>query len=301
MAEPPSGSSRHLDPQVLERLNRLDLIARRIVEGSRVGMHRSPLRGFSTEFAQHRQYVPGDELKHIDWRVYSRSRRYYVKLYEAETNFNAYVLLDSSTSMRYGSGELTKLEYAKYMAASLAYLVIDQRDTVGLCTFDDQLRHYLEPRSTFSVVQHIANVLDALEPRPSTNIADVLHEVAQRVGRRGAVMLISELFDDIDGFLDGLSHLRFRGHDIVVFHTLDPYELNFPFDRTMRFEGLEAEPEILTQPKRVREAYLRELNAFLDRVRIACEKMGAEYILADTSRPLTGLLSAFLAGREHAG
>jgi uncharacterized protein (DUF58 family) len=300
-ASPAAGQSRYLDPQILQRLDHLELVARRVVEGMRVGMHRSPLRGFSTEFAQHRQYVPGDELKHIDWGVYARTNRYYVKLYEAETNFDAYILLDGSSSMRYGSGDVTKLDYAKYLAASLSYMTVSQRDTVGMGVFDGQLRHYIEPRSTQRVVRYIAAELEQMEPTPSTDVAAVLHEIARRMKRRSVVVLISDLLDDVGGFLTGLNHLYFGGHDLIVFHTLDPYELEFPFDGTTRFDGLENEPQILTQPRRVREAYLDELHQFLDRVRISCERLGADYLLTDTSKPLAATLSSFLAKRSHGG
>ena len=289
----------YLEPDVLEQLTHLDLVAREVVEGVRVGAHRSPLRGFSTEFAQHRPYVAGDEVKHVDWRVYSRTGRYHVKLYEAETNFSCSILLDASSSMRFGSGQLSKLEYAKRLAASLAYLVVDQRDAVGLGLFDAELRDYAEPRSSQSTVHRLARGLAELEPVPRTDVAAVLHEVAHRIPRRGLVILISDLLDEVDGFLEGLHHLRHRGHDVSVMHTLDPQELSFPFDGTARFEGLEGEAELMTQPRRVREAYLRELHAFLDRVRIACEKMGADYVLADTSRPLAGLITAYLSQRAH--
>ncbi len=293
----PTSRSRYLDVKTLQKIGSLELAAREIVEGVRVGMHRSPLRGFSTEFAQHRPYVAGDELKHIDWRVYGRTGRYHLKLYEAETNFTANLLLDASSSMHYASGKISKLEYAKYMAAAMAYLVVAQRDSAGLGVFDAALRHYIEPKGNMRIIRNIAEELEKVEGEPRTNVAAILNEFAQRIPRRGFVMLFSDLFDDVDAFLAGLDHLRYRGHNVVVFHVLDPYELEFPFDGSMKFRGLELEGELVAQPRRLRDAYLRELRAFLTRVRTTCEKNHVDYVLADTSRPVSEALVAYLTGR----
>jgi uncharacterized protein (DUF58 family) len=297
MAKQSQARLKYLEPDVLQKIGSLELIAREVVEGLRVGMHRSPLRGFSTEFAHHRPYVPGDEIRHVDWRVYGRTERYYVKLYEAETNFDANLLLDASSSMRYGSGTVTKLEYAKYMAASLAYLIIDQRDSVGLAVFDSELRSYVAPSSTKGVIRNIDDELQSSEDQPRTDIARQLHEFAARIPRRGFVMLFSDLFDHVEEFVKGLDHLRFRGHNVTVFHVLDPYELEFPFTGTWRFLGLENEPEITTQPKRIRAAYLDELRKFVTEIRTACERSQVDYVLVDTSRPLDEVLSAYLIKR----
>jgi uncharacterized protein (DUF58 family) len=294
---PSTQNRRYLDPKVLQRIGSLELVAREVVEGLRVGMHKSPLRGFSTEFAHHRQYVPGDTVRHIDWRVYGRTQRYYIKLFEAETNFDANLLLDASTSMRFTSGGLSKLEYAKFMAASLAYLIIQQRDSVGLAAFDDALREYIPPKSTQGVVGTIGRMLEGIEGQPRTNIARLLHEFAQRIPRRGFVVLFSDLLDNVEDFVKGLNHLRFRGHNIIVFHLLDPYELTFPFDGTCKFKGLELDGQIITQPRRVRQAYLDELGKFLRQIRGACERAQVDYVLVDTSRPIEAVLSAYLIGR----
>ena len=275
----------------------LELVAREVVEGLYVGMHKSPLRGFSTEFSYHRQYVPGDELRHLDWRVYGRTQRYYVKLFEAETNFTATLLLDASSSMHYHSGKVSKLEYAKFMAASLAYLCIRQRDSVGLAVFDNELRSYIEPKTTMSVVRTIAEELEKVEGQPRTNISALLHEFANRIPRRGFVILFSDLFDHVPEFIQGLDHLRFEGHNIVVFHVLDPYELSFPFDGSCKFQGLEEDGEVVTQPKRIRQAYLAELRKFTAQIRSACERSHVDYVLVDTSKPVDATLSAYLIGR----
>jgi len=300
MAAKPRPKLRYLDSDVLQRLDSLDLVAREIVEGVRVGMHQSPLRGFSTEFAHHRPYVPGDSVRHLDWRVYGRTERYYIKLYEAETNFDAHILLDASSSMRFGSGAISKLEYAKFMAASLAYMIVEQRDSVGLATFDSELRRYLPPRSAMGVVSTIDEALGQTVAEPRTDIAALLHEFAGRIPRRGFVILLSDLFDHVEDFIKGLDHLRFKGHNVVVFHVLDPYELTFPFGGgTWRFEGLENDGEITTQPKRIRAAYLEELRKFLRQTKTACERSHVDYVLVDTSKPIDVVLSAYLISRVH--
>ena len=293
-----AGNRQLLDPKVLQKLGPLDLVARQVVEGVRVGMHKSPLRGFSTEFAQHRQYSPGDELKHIDWRVYGRTSRYYVKLYEAETNFTAHLLLDASSSMHFASDGLSKLDYAKMLAASMAYMIVDQRDSAGLGVFDDRVRTYVEPKSTFSVLTTIEAELAKVTGEPRTNVAGILHEFANRIPRRGFVLLFSDLFDDADAYIEGINHLRFRGHNVVVFHVLDNAELTFPYGGTVKFEGLENDGELLTQPLRVRHAYLEVLEAFLRKVRLACERNGVDYVLADTSQPVDAALTGYLAARQ---
>lgn len=295
----PISKSRYLDPETLQKIGNLELLARQVVEGVRVGMHRSPLRGFSTEFAQHRPYVPGDELKHIDWRVYGRTRRYYLKQYEAETNYTAHLLLDASRSMHYGSGSVNKLEYAKFLAASLAYLIVRQRDSAALGVFDSELRTYIEPSGNINVIHNIAAALENVQAEPRTNVAGILEEFARRIPRRGFVILFSDLLDNTDAFFKGLDHLRFRGHNIVIFHLMDPYELSFPFDGSMRFEGLENDGEVITQPKRIRTAYMSALDEFLGRVRTGCERSDVDHVLVDTSKPVDATLSAYLIGRRR--
>src|SRR5262245_58090228 len=289
---------KYLDPETLQRIGSLELIAREVVEGIRIGMHKSPLRGFSTEFAHHRPYVPGDPVRHLDWRVFARTERYYLKQYEAETDFTAHLLLDGSSSMHYGSGQITKLEYAKYLAASLAYLVVTQRDAVALAIFDSELRQYIEPSSSMTIIGNIAGELEKIDPVPRTNIAALLHEFAGRIKRRGFVILISDLFDHVDEFVRGLDHLRYGGHNVIVFHTLDPYELTFPFDGSIKFKGLEDLSEILTRPQRIRSAYLDELKKLLKKIKDACNRTQADYVLVDTSKPLDMVISSYLMARN---
>ncbi|MDE0578182.1 MAG: DUF58 domain-containing protein [Opitutales bacterium] len=293
--------TKYLDPEVLQHLGDLELIAREVVEGLRVGSHRSQLRGFSTEFAHHRQYVPGDSLRTIDWRLYGRSDRYYTKLYEAETNFDCHVLIDSSSSMTYGSGKVSKLEYAKFMAASLAYLVLKQRDSVGLSVFDSEVRAYLPPRSTMGILLRMDQLLRDAKPTPKTAIAKQLHDIALMMKRRSFVVVLSDFLSDVDDVLAGLDHLRFDGHNVMVLHTLDPHELDFPFQGTWQFDGLEGEEPLITQPERIRDEYLANLNEYLTAFRDGCVASQVDYALVDTSRPLDLVLNEFFHQRESMG
>ena len=288
----------YLDPELLQKLGDLELIAREVVEGLRVGSHRSPLKGFSTEFAHHRQYVPGDAIRNIDWRVYGRTERYYTKLYEAETNFDCHLLIDASASMNYASGKVSKLEYAKFLSASLAYIVLKQRDSVGLSVFDSEVRGYLPPRSTMSILVHIDRMLREAKSVPRTTLSKQLHDVALMMKRRSFVVVISDFFADVDDVLSGLDHLRHDGHNVVVMQTLDPYELSFPFNGIWRFDGLELENPVTTQPERVREDYLASLQQHRESLRAGCVASHIDYALVDTSRPLDSFLSEFFHERE---
>ena len=288
----------YLDPELLQKLGDLEMVAREVVEGLRAGSHRSQLRGFSTEFAHHRQYAPGDAIRDLDWRVYGRTERYYTKLYEAETNFDCHILMDASSSMTYSSGKVSKLEYSKYLAAALSYLILKQRDSVGLSVFDSEMRAHLPPRSAMSIILQIEKILKEITPTPKTSIAQQLNDIALQIKRRSFVILISDLFSDVEDIMRGLQRLRFGGHNVIVFHTLDPYELKFPFKGTWQFEGLEGEEELITQPERIREEYLKNLNVFLEKLRSGCIGSGVDYSLVDTSRPLDGLLSEFLETRS---
>ena len=289
--------SKYLDPNTLSKIGPLDVVTRQVVEGIRIGMHRSPVRGISTEFSAYRQYVPGDEVRHIDWKLYGRTNRYHVKLFDAETNFVANLLLDASSSMTFGSGNITKLEYAKYMAASLAYLIVDQRDSAGVGIFDGELQQYIEPKSTLGILADISRELENVDPQPRTAIADILHEFAGRMTRRGMVMVFSDLLDNTDEFIKGINHLRFRGHNVTVFHVLDPQEIEFPLNGVWRFEGLENDGELITQPARIRQAYLEELEKFIGKVRGACIRSQADYVLCNTAEPIESVISSYLLQR----
>ena len=230
---------RYLQPDVVSRAQVLGLKARTVVEGLRVGEHKSPYRGFSVEFVQHREYVPGDDIRHIDWKSYGRSERYTIKQYEQETNFIAHILLDASRSMLYGEGSTNKLHHAKLLAATLSYLIIHQRDMVSLQVFDAGWRTRLPASSQPGHVQTILHTLESTEPREKTSIAPMLHELAEQTRRRGLVFLISDCFDKVDDMLSGLQHLRFDGHEVIVFHVMHPDEIEFPFEGNIRFEGME--------------------------------------------------------------
>ncbi|MEY3395938.1 MAG: hypothetical protein RL346_2175 [Verrucomicrobiota bacterium] len=293
--------TQYLDPEVLQNIGDLELIAREIVQGLRAGGHRSNLRGFSTEFAHHRQYSPGDPIRSIDWRVYGRTEKYFTKLYEAETNFDCHILVDSSASMTYGSGKVSKLEYAKFLAASIAYMVLKQRDSVGLSVFDSEVRAYMPPRSSMNVILEIDRLLRVTQPIPKTTIAKQLHDIAMLAKRRSFVVLISDLFSDVDDIMAGLDYLKFGGHNIVVIQTLDPYELEFPFKGTWRFEGLEGEDPLTTETERMKDAYLSGLGQFLETMRTRCMGSGIDFTTADTKTPLDVLLAEIIHKRENLG
>jgi len=288
----------YLDPELLQKLGDLEMIAREVVEGLRVGSHRSPLKGFSTEFAHHRQYVAGDPIRDIDWRIYGRTERYYTKLYEAETNFDCHLLIDASASMNYSSGKVSKLEYAKFLSAALAYIVLNQRDSVGLSVFDSEVRGYIPPRSTMSILVQMDRMLRATKSVPRTTLSKQLHDVAVMMKRRSFVIVVSDFFADVDDVLSGLDHLRHDGHNVVCLQTLDPYELSFPFNGTWRFDGLEQEEAVTTQPERIREKYLASLQKHREALRAGCVAAHIDYSLVDTSRPLDGYLSEFFHERE---
>src|SRR6266496_3519732 len=261
MAQP--DPSRLLDPVAISRAESLGLNARYIVEGYMAGEHQSPYRGFAVEFAQHREYTHGDDPRHLDWKVFGRTDRYYIKQYEQETNYVAHVLLDGSESMKYGSGALSKLHYGKMIAACLAYLILHQRDAVALALFDTTVRDYTPRSDNLATIHKLMTKLAAFEPQ----------------------------------VLDGIQHLRFGGNEVVVFHVMDPYELEFPFTGLVEFEGLEQIPKLLTRPAEIRRSYLREVEAFRRRIRDGCEKNQCHYTLVNTAQPLQEMLSAYLAFR----
>ena len=285
------------DPAIVARIGSLELIARTIVEGFLVGLHRSPFQGFSVEFSEYRQYLPGDDPTTIDWKVFARSDRYYVKKFEEDTNLECYLLLDVSASMGYGSHPVSKLQYGAYLAASLAYLMHRQRDGVGLTLFDDRV---VESVAVGTRVGHLRGLLATLGQAAVGERSDVampLNQLAARMTRRGLVVLISDLLDDPAGIIDGLKHLRFRGSEVLVFHTLDPFELTFPFEHAARFADLETADEVLAVPAQVRELYLEQIQALVERYRRELRLANIDYHLVDTARPLDTALLAYLSTR----
>jgi uncharacterized protein (DUF58 family) len=294
---PSTRGRQFLDPAVLMRLGNLELKARTVVEGFLSGLHRSPFKGFSVEFAEYRQYLPGDDLSTIDWKVYARSDRHYVKKFEEETNLNCHVMLDISGSMGYGSRGVTKFEYGQCLAASLAYLMNRQRDAAGLTAFDDRIVAMLPASSRPGHLNAMLVTLDRLELGAGTNVSKPLHQLADSLNKRGMVVLISDLLDDPDRVIRGLKHFRFRGTDVIVFHLLDPDELAFPFERATRFEDLETRDEVLAVPAVVREHYLKAIGGLIGRYKQELGTTGIDYSLLSTDQPLELALLAYLSTR----
>jgi uncharacterized protein (DUF58 family) len=291
---------RFLDPAVLARLGTLELKARTVVEGFLTGLHRSPYKGFSVEFAEYRQYMPGDDLSSIDWKVYARSDRYYVKKFEEETNLDCYLLLDVSASMGYGTHGISKLQYASVLAASLAYLMNRQRDAVGLTTFDERITSMLAPSARPGHLRSILLTLDGLALGHRTDVSKPLHLLANGLVKRGMVVLISDLLDDPARVVEGLRHFRFRGTDVIVFHVMDPDELTFPFERASRFRDIEGQDEVMAVPAVVRQEYLAALNNTLEIYKRELGASGIGYRLLNTSEPLEFALMSYLATRGRA-
>ena len=288
----------YLDPAIIARLGTMELRAKTIVEGFLTGLHRSPFKGFSVEFAEYRQYLPGDDLSTIDWKVYARSDRYYVKKYEEDTNLDCHLLLDVSASMAYGSGEVTKLAYGSYLAAALAYLMKRQRDAVGLVTFDEQIVERLPASTRPGQLKTVLLTLSRLKAGTRSNVSKPLHQLAEALARRSMVVVISDLLDEPETIVRGLKHLRFRGTDVIVFHVLDPAELTFPFDSPARFKDMETDVEVLASPSAVRHAYLKRLEAMLELYAKELRGAGIDYLQLDTSRPLDTALLAYLSTRS---
>lgn len=287
----------YLPPDVVARAQALGIKARTIVEGMRVGDHKSPYRGFSVEFVQHREYVPGDDIRHIDWKSYGRSERYTIKQYEQETNFTAHLLVDASNSMLYGEGETNKLEYAKVLTAVIAFLIVHQRDMVSLNVFDSGWRERLPASGQMGHIQTILHTLESVQPREKTAIAPLLHDIANQARRRGLIFLISDCFDEVEPFLEGVQHLRFQGHEVIVFQILHPDEVDFPFDGMVKFVGMEEPLQRLTRPQMIRPAYQRALRKYLDDFQGGLERNRCDYFLMNTGRPLEESLIEYLARR----
>lgn len=290
-------SRKFLHPEAIKRIARMEIRARHIVEGFLSGMHRSPYFGQSVEFLQHREYARGDDLRHIDWKVWAKQDRYYIKQFEEDTNMRCTMLVDVSGSMQYGSGPLNKYEYAATAVASLSYLLLRQQDAVGCVAFDDAIRAKAPQLSKRNHLMSIIQALSENSPRDQTDASLILREVAESYPRRGMMVLVSDLFTEPESLLKGLNLLRQRGHDVMVFHLLDDDELNFPFNGPTRFEGLESDAALNCNPRALREGYLEALNAFLTTVRTGCAKIQADYALVKTSDPLDAVLAQYLSNR----
>jgi uncharacterized protein (DUF58 family) len=282
---------------VIKRIARLEVRARYIVEGFLSGSHRSPYFGQSVEFVQHREYVSGDDLRRIDWKVWAKQDRYYVKQYEEETNLRCTFLVDTSESMQYGSGPLTKYDCAATIAASLAYLILRQHDAVGCITFDEAPRATVPMRAAMSQLDLIVRALENSQPSAKTDMYRIIRQSAELLPRRGMVVLISDLLADRDGLRRGLRMLRQRGHDVMLFHVLDDDELTFPFSGPTKFEGLELPQHLNCNPRALREGYLEALERFLGEVRQMCGRHVVDYSLVRTSEPLDAALAQYLSNR----
>jgi uncharacterized protein (DUF58 family) len=286
-----------LDPAVLDRLSGLALVARTVVEGFMSGHHRSPQRGSSVEFAQHRQYVPGDELRALDWKIFARSDRLVVKEFVAETNFSCHLLVDASESMAFGSLAWRKFDYARWCAASLAHLVIRQRDAAGLVLFDESVRHKVAPRAGLAQENDVLAALEQAEPRGATGVGSVLHWIGGRLRRRGIVAIFSDFFDDEEALIDGMRRLTHAGHEPILFQVLDPLELTFAIDRLVRLDGLEGTGTRKIDPKAIRAAYLAEIEAHTKLLARNASSLGIDFVRISTGEALDAALSTYLAHR----
>src|SRR3954447_4497517 len=270
---------KYLNPQTLASLEGLDLQARLVVEGYVAGMHPSPYHGFSVEFAEHREYVPGDDIRHVDWKVWSKTDKLYLKQYEEETNLLLYLLLDTSESMGYASGpNVSKLRYAQFVAAAMGYMVIQQQDSVGLALFDDAVRRYLKPAGQPTHLKELLHIMDTTPARDKSDLGIVFHDLAERFKKGGVVVVLSDLFDEPARILAGLKHFRHRRHEVIVFHILDPAEVDFPFRDTTLFKGLEGMPDVVAEPHALRRAYQEELRTFLDALKKGCQSIDIDYV-----------------------
>jgi len=290
---------RYLDPAIVARLAHLDVRARLVVEGFIAGMHRSPFHGFSVEFAEHRPYMPGDPLKNLDWKVLARNDRYLVKQYTEETNLRCHLLLDLSGSMAFQSprASLSKLEYARSLAAALAYLMLGQQDAVGAMLFADRPLGFIPPRSVRSHLDVLLKALASGQPQGRTKLGPSLHELAERIKRRGLIVLLSDLMDRPEEVLSGLQHFRHRHHEVIVFHVLDPDEIEFPYHDTSTFVDMESGERLTTEPWEIGARYRERLEAWRDRYRRACREQRVDYVPLDTRTPFDRALMAYLEKR----
>jgi uncharacterized protein (DUF58 family) len=301
-AQPSSAKSTSslLAPETLQKISRMELVAKQVMDGYVQGMHRSPHIGFALDFAQHRQYVAGDDIKRIDWRAYAKSDRYYIKQYEVSTNLRAHLVLDASASMAYkGVGDaVSKFRYGQYVAACLAYLILHQQDATGLITFDNQVRQFIPARSSASHLIRILRTLDATEAAGESAIAPLLHQVAERIGRRGVVIIISDLFDKSDQLIEALHHLRHKRHEVLMLQVMANDELEFPFHKWSQFENLErVNHKLALDPAIMRTNYLKNVAAHLKSIREAVGKLNISHVLLNSSEPFDVALTTYLAQR----
>ena len=292
---------KYFEPEVSARLQNLSIVARQAVEGFISGLHRSRHHGFSVEFAEHREYTPGDDIRHLDWVAYARTNRYYIKQYEQETNLHCTILLDVSGSMNYTSGSgITKFRYGCFLSACLAYLMTRQQDRVGMIAFDKKVRFHLPPGSTPAHLDRLFTHLQELTPGRSTAIADTFHELAERIAKRGLIVIISDLYEDQTDVLNALQHFNYKKHQIIIIHVLDQAEMDLPFKKVVSFVDLETGEKIQVNPAAIRQAYQDEVEAFIARFRRECGDRNIDYVLTTTATPYNRMLLDYLGRRKHA-
>ncbi len=296
-----TAASDYLDPRFLDRVKKMDVRARLVVEGFITGQHRSPYNGFAVEFATHREYAPGDDLRHIDWKVWSKTDRLYIKEYEEETNLKCTILLDCSKSMQYGepgAEAMNKFDYAATTAASLAYLMQQQQDAVGMVFFSNQIDKNLKPSSHPSHLKLMLHELDQVKPHAATDVANIFQQLAGQIRQRGMVVLVSDLFLDPAQLAQSLQQFRLRHHEVIVFHVMHQDELTFPFQENTLFRGLEVDAQLHTEPRALRASYLEAVDNNMKEVRKACAGLGVDHVLLDTGKPLDAALTGYLAFRQ---
>ncbi len=293
-------SKSYLDPKIISRISSLDLRARLVVEGFMVGLHKSPYHGFSVEFSQHRPYMQGDNLRSVDWRVFGKTEKYYIKQYEEETNLRSYIILDSSRSMEYSSNKsISKLDYASTLVAALSYMMIKQQDAVSLTIYSDEIKKYLPPKSSNSYLQQILKELVTLKASSKTNTSDVLNKVAEKIKRRGLVIIISDFFDDVDKTLNAIKHFAHKKNEVIIFQILDPMERSFGFGKDAVFKDLETDEELTTQPYQIQKAYQQAMNEFTNKIKRECLNSNFDYNLLDTSVPFDKALFTYIQKRSR--
>lgn len=291
---------KYLNPSTVSKLSSFELKAKMIVEGFLLGLHKSPYHGFSIEFSQHRPYMQGDAIKDIDWKVYGKSDKFYVKQYEEETNLKCHILVDVSKSMGYKStGQISKLEYSSLLAASLSYLMLKQKDAVGITLYSNKIIKTLPPKASNNYLKELLITLNNVEPSDTTNTSDALNTYAENIKRKGIVIVISDFFDEPEKVYSALKHFAFRKHEIIVFQILDPLESNFAFDRDSIFIDLETNEEMTTQPHQIQKAYQEAMKSFLSRLKNECLNNSIEYNLIDTSMNFDKALISYLQKRSR--
>lgn len=293
--------SQYLTPEIISRLDNLSLKARLVVEGFIVGLHKSPYHGFSVEFSEHRAYGPGDEIRHIDWKLWGKTERYFVKQYEEETNLRSYLLVDQSKSMDYRSKNISKLEYSQILAASLGYLMLKQQDAVGLSLFDSEIRSTIPSRSKSSHLNVLIGEMSKIQPGPETKISPVLHHFAEAIKKRGLIILISDLFDDPEKILSGLKHFRHKRHEVIVFHILDSQEMKLDFTKRTMFKDMETGEKIVTEPWHIQNDYQKTMKEFCNFFKLHCRRNNIDYIPITTDKPLDIALGEYLIKRKRLG